>query len=91
MTASSRPGAGVVLVDLGAKAPGFDAHDRVEPRIVVGSAAEDFDADDVFLDLIAFARERALDDEAEELGHPIGVGEPLARENALELAPDLVV
>ena len=54
-------------------------------------AFENFDPDDVFLDLIAFARKRASDHEPEELAHPVRIGEALAAEHPLELTPDVVV
>jgi hypothetical protein len=39
---------------------------------------------------IALAGDRALDDVAEEPAHPIGVGEAIAREEAVELEANLV-
>jgi hypothetical protein len=49
-----------------AEPAGFNAHDRVEPRIVFVVELEHFDADRVLLQLIGLARERLVDDVAQQ-------------------------
>ena len=80
----------IVLVELRAQPPGFDADDRIEPRVVRLGAPEHGDADHVFLDLIAFSGERAVNHIAEKTAHAIGVGEDAARKHAVELKANLV-
>jgi hypothetical protein len=77
-----------MLVEAAAQAPCFDAHDRIEPRIVLVVAIEYFDADRVFLQLIGFAGERALNDMSEKPAHSTSPGKLLRRKNAVELRSD---
>ena len=49
-----------------------------------------FDADDVFLEVLAFAGQGLLDDEFQKAAHAPGVREPGAREEAIELAAYVV-
>ncbi len=91
MTIGSWPAvARVVLVELGPQPPRLDPDDGIEPRVVLLVASEHGDANHVLLDLIALSRQRAFDDVAEEPAHPIGVGEAIAREEAIELEANLV-
>ena len=53
-------------------------------------AVEHLDADHVFLEPFCFARERALDDEAQEAAQATRARERVAREHTLELGADLV-
>ncbi len=80
----------IVLVELRAQAPRFDADDGVEPRVVIVAAPENGHADYVLLYLVAFARERALDDVAQETAHAVGAREGGARQHAVELETNLV-
>ncbi len=87
---SCRPSPESVLVELRPQPSGFDADDRIEPRVVRLGAPENGDADHIFLDLIAFSGERAVNHIAEKTAHPIGVGEDTARKHAVELKANLV-
>ena len=75
----------VVLLEPAPQAPGLDAHDRIEARVVLVIAVEDLDADRVFLQLIGFARQRSFDHVAQEAAQSPGIRKALAGENAVEL------
>ncbi len=82
--------AGVILVELGPQPARLDPDDGIEPRVVLFVAPEHRDANDVLFELIALPRNRAFDDVAEEAAHPIGVGEAVACQEAIELEANLV-
>ena len=82
-------GTGVVLVELRPQAPRLDTDEGIHARVVIGAAAEDLDSDHVLLYLIAFPGQGAVHDVAEKTGHPVGVHEPFARQNAVELQADV--
>ena len=90
MTTASAPSAPIGLVDLRAEAARFDPDDRIDAGIVLLTAVEDADANRVFLQLVAFAGERPLDDVAQESTQPIGVGEEVAGQDPVELPANLV-
>src|ERR1035441_9448091 len=62
----------VMMVQLGAKPPGLDAHDRVEARIKGLVLVEDSQSNQVFLELIGVSIERLGDYEGEEPAQQIG-------------------
>src|SRR6185503_3762379 len=82
--------AGVILGELRPQTRGFDADDRIETRVIARVAVEHLDADNVFLETLAFAGERLLDDELQEPAHAPRVREHGAREQPVELAANVV-
>ena len=81
-------GAFVVLRQLGPEPARLDAHDRVEPRIVVGGAVEHLRPEQVLLQLVAFAGQRPLDDEPQKAAQAVRVDEPRAGQNPIQLRAD---
>ena len=86
-----RVGAAVAFViglQLGAQTARFHADDRVHARIVGRFAVEDFDADQVFLQFVGLAGQRAFHCQAQKSDHALGAGEKLVRQNLFQLLPD---
>ncbi len=79
----------VVLVEPAAQPAGFDAHDRIEPRIVLVVALEHLDADRVLLQLIGLAGQRLFDDVAQQLAEAAGGRKALRGEDAIELGANV--
>ena len=79
----------VVLVEPAAQPAGFDAHDRIEPRIVFLVALEHLDADRVLLQLIGFAGQRLFDDVAQQFAEAAGGRKALRGEDAIELGANV--
>ena len=79
----------VVLGDALADLGGGDTDDGVGGGVVAGVAAEDFDAEGAFLELIAAAFELLLNDVAEEAGEAFAVGEVGVVEEAIQLPQDV--
>ena len=79
----------IVLGDAFADLGGGDTDDGVGGGVVAGVAAEDFDAEGAFLELIAAAFELLLNDVAEEAGEAFAVGEVGVVEEAIQLPQDV--
>src|SRR5262249_50599491 len=77
----------VVLTQPRAQTGGFGADDRILLGVVVGSAAEDLDRDQRFLDFRVPARKMLLDDKAKETGQPLVAGESWAPQHPFQLPP----
>ncbi len=84
-----RARAAVVLVEPGAQTPRFDPHDGVNPWIELIAAAEELDADDIFLEPLAAAGERLLDEIAEQAAGSAAVRKQRRAEHPLERGPNL--
>ena len=78
----------VMMVQLGAKPPGLDAHDRVEARIKGLVLVEDSQSNQVFLELIGVSIERLVDYEGEEPAQPSRVNQGRTLEDLFELRAD---
>ena len=74
----------VVLGQLRPQAPRLHSDNRVQPRIVLRWTVEHFDAQQVLLELVALAIERALDDESQHPAEPPGVDERLAGQHVFK-------
>ncbi|HEY3179897.1 MAG TPA: hypothetical protein VGL25_13555 [Casimicrobiaceae bacterium] len=85
-----RTGAGVVLEQLGAELCCLNAHDRIDARIEVFSAIEDFDADPIFLQRLAAVALRSVDNKAEKAAQPFGTRERRTLQNPVQLGADVV-
>src|ERR1700744_4808740 len=89
----SEAGAGalvrIIIVKFLSQPSRLDPDGGVDTRVVTGRAAVDFVADDRFLQGIASARQRLLDDEGEQGVKTIRTGKGAAGLQPFELGPNL--
>ena len=81
----------VVPLEPGAEPPRLDAHDGIRARVEGCLASEHLNADGVFLEVVALARERLARDEGDEVFQPIRRPERGARRDALDLIANLAL
>src|SRR5271163_1360268 len=81
---------GVIAIDGPAQPGRLDPHDRIDLRIELGVAPEDFNADRIGLDTAAVAREHRFDDEAKESAELRRAAEDATRGHAVDLCPNFV-
>ena len=84
------PGAGIVAGQGVAQANRLDAHDRIDLRVEISTAAECFNGDGVGFEFLAIAHQRHFDDERKKTGQPIGVAEGAAVDDPMQSLADVV-
>jgi hypothetical protein len=82
--------AAVVVVEFPAQAAGFDANDGVDARVELVAAAEELDADHVFLERVTPAGKCLLDEVAQQAARPPSRGKLRRRKHPLERGANLV-
>jgi hypothetical protein len=66
--------------------PRLDAHDGVHTGVVTVVPVEDLAPKQILLDLLVLAAEPGFDGETKKPPQPLGVDEPLAGQNLVEMA-----
>lgn len=84
------PGAGIVAGQGMAQPNRLDAHDRIDLRVEISTAAECFNGDGVGFEFLAIAHQRHFDDERKKTGQPIGVAEGAAVDDPMQSLADVV-
>jgi hypothetical protein len=84
------PGAGIVAGQRLTQANRLDAHDRIDLRVEISTAAKGLDRNGVGFEFLAVAHQRHFDDERKKAGQAISVAEATAVDDPMQSLADVI-